>query len=137
MREHLLKSRPRHSNPKQTHTMSTMTILKAWLRSATPAERQQLAERAGTSAEYLKHLSANEDTNYRREPKPALAAAIERETRVLNKSTNGRLPIVYRTDLVEACRQCEFAKRCLGEQVAARGAFPVIVADESEGGNAD
>jgi hypothetical protein len=35
------------------------------------------------------------------------------------KGSGGRLPIVWRTDLVTACRQCEFARRCLGDRALA------------------
>ncbi len=119
--------------------MSTLTVLKTWLRAATNAEREQMAQRAGTSTQYLNHLAAGEETNYRREPKPALAAAIERETKVMAKASMGRLPIVYRTDLVTACRQCEFARKCLGQDIIVRGDFPIVVTAEaeSEGGHAD
>ena len=109
--------------------MSTLTALKSWMRQATPAERSQMAERAGTSVAYLHHLAAGEETNYKREPKPALAAAIERETKLMAKASKGRLPIVYRTDLVTACRQCEFAQRCLGQDVIVRGEFPVVAGE--------
>jgi len=107
-------------------TMTTLTVLKSWMRAATAAEREQMAQRAGTSVAYLHHLAAGEETNYKREPKPGLAAAIERETKVMHKASKGRLPIVYRTDLVTACRQCEFAQRCLGSEVIVRGEFPIV-----------
>lgn len=110
--------------------MTTLTAMKAWLRQATAAEQEALAARAGTSRQYLHHLAAGEETNYRREPKPALAAAIERETKAMAKASKGRLPIVYRTDLVTACRQCEFARKCLGDEVIVRGDFPVVVSSE-------
>ena len=106
--------------------MSTITPMKAWLRQATAAERETLAKTAGTSVQYLHHLAAGEETNYKREPKPALAAAIERETKVLAKASRGRLPVVHRTDLVSACRQCEFARKCLGSEVVDRGEFPIV-----------
>lgn len=107
--------------------MTTLTALKSWLRQATADEQETLAKRAGTSRQYLHHLAAGEETNYRREPKPALAASIERETKVMAKASKGRLPIVYRTDLVRACRECSFARKCLGDEVIVRGDFPVVV----------
>jgi transcriptional regulator with XRE-family HTH domain len=72
--------------------MTTISTFKAWLRQATRAEQETLAERAGTSAQYLNHIAAGDDSNYKREPKPALAAAIERETKVMAKASKGRLP---------------------------------------------
>lgn len=114
--------------------MNTITPLKAWLNAATTAEREMLAKNAGTSVQYLSHLAVNDDKLYKREPKPALAAAIERETKAMARASKGRLPVVYRTDLVTACRQCEFARKCLGE-TAVRSEFPVVV--DSEGGHAD
>ena len=32
----------------------------------------------------------------------------------------GPSSVVYRTDLIVACRECEFARKCLGERVTAR-----------------
>jgi len=106
--------------------MTTITTLKAWLNAATPAEREHLAAEAGTSAQYLGHLAANDDKQYKREPKPELAANIERVTKAMARSSKGRLPVVYRTDLISACRECEFARKCLGERVTASH-FPVVV----------
>jgi hypothetical protein len=106
--------------------MNTITPLKAWLNAATTAEREMLAQNVGTSAQYLGHIAVNDDKLYRREPKPALAAAIERETKAMAKISKGRLPVVWRTDLVSACRQCEFARKCLGE-TAERSEFPIVV----------
>ena len=104
---------------------STITPLKAWLKLATIAERETLAKNVGTSAMYLSHLAVNDDKLYRREPKPALAAAIERETKAMAKASKGRLPVVWRTDLVTACRECEFARKCLGERATA-SEFPIV-----------
>lgn len=113
----------------------TITPLKAWLRAATPAEQELLATRSGTSAAYLRHLAAGEETNYRREPKASLAAAIERETKAMAKASKGRLPVVYRTDLNSTCRQCEFACRALGEDVVVRGEFLVVTAGDGVTGD--
>lgn len=103
----------------------TITPLKAWLKAATPDERAALASRAGTSTQYLNHLSAGEETKYRREAKPALAAAIERETQAMAKASAGRLPVVWRTDLNAHCRSCAFAQKCLGD-VATRSEFAIL-----------
>lgn len=113
--------------------------MKQWMRLATPEEQQLLAHNVGTSRSYLYHLAAGDDSAYKREPRPALAIAIERETAAMHKASKGRLPRVYRTDLVEACAGCEFALKCLGA-AAVRADFPIVtpeMVDESEGGNAD
>ena len=101
------------------------TILKQWMRRATPDERQELAHDAGTTSAYLNHMAAPLGSKYRREPSPILAASIERKTVAMAKSTKGRLPAVYRTDLVAACAQCEFAQRCLGAK-AIRAEFDPV-----------
>jgi hypothetical protein len=106
--------------------VNSISALRAWVRQATPAEQEALATKVGTSRAYLYHLAAGEGTNYRREPKAALAAAIERETIVMARSSNGRLPVVYRTDLNSTCRGCDFARRCLGDAVVVRSEFPVV-----------
>lgn len=41
------------------------------------------------------------------------------------RASKGRLPIVYRTDIVPACRACEFAQKCLGER-AVVSEFPIV-----------
>lgn len=106
--------------------MNNISPLRAWMLAATPDEHRILAERAGTSKAYLHHLAAGEATNYKREPRASLAAAIERETKAMNRASGGRLPIVYRTDLNSTCRQCEFARRCLGDDVVTRSEFQVV-----------
>lgn len=102
-----------------------MTPLKLWMKAATPDEQKTLAHKVGTTRTYLYHLAASEDRDYRREPKPVLAAAIERVTAEMHKLSKGRLPRIYRTDLVKACAQCEFAQRCLGA-AAVRADFQVV-----------
>lgn len=120
--------------------MSKDTILRQWMAAATPEEQQLLAQRVGTKRMYLYHLAAPPDSKYHREPDPKLAAAIERETALMHAASKGRLPRVYRTDLVEACAQCEFARQCLGT-AAVRADFPIVREEdlvvESEGGHHD
>jgi CRISPR/Cas system-associated exonuclease Cas4 (RecB family) len=99
--------------------------MKVWMRAATPAEQETLANKIGTTRSYLYHLSASEDKAYAREPKPKLAAAIERVSAEMHRASKGRLPKVYRTDLVSACRECEFAAKCLGP-AAVRSDFPIV-----------
>ena len=110
-----------------------MNVVKLWMKASTAAEQEVLASKAGTSRAYLYHLSASEEKTYAREPKPKLAAAIERVTAEMHKASKGRLPRIYRTDLVTACRECEFAQKCLGA-AAVRSDFPIVVeADVSKG----
>lgn len=117
-----------------------MTPLKLWMRAATADEQLDLAQRVGTSRTYLYHLAAEEGAGYRREPSPVLAAAIESATRDMHKASGGRLPRIYRTDMVSACRECAFAKKCLGE-IALRAEFPLGLTyetlTETEGGQTD
>jgi hypothetical protein len=108
---------------------SKLTQMRLWMRAATTDEQKLLAHRAGTTRAYLYHLGAHEDSKYKREPRPELAAAIERVTQEMHKASGGRLPVIYRTDLVQACAQCEFARRCLGA-AAARADFPLVTAEK-------
>lgn len=100
--------------------MNTITPLKAWMSSATVDEQDTLASRANTSRGYLYQLAGGH-----RQASADLGAAIERETKVMARASKGRLPIVYRTDIVPACRACEFAQKCLGER-AVVSEFPIV-----------
>ncbi len=111
--------------------MSKDTILRQWMAAATTEEQTRLAHAAGTTRAYLYHLAAPPGTSYHREPDPILAAKLEAESLAMHAETRGRLPRVYRTDLVRACALCSFARKCLGP-AAVRSDFPVVV--ESEGG---
>lgn len=103
--------------------MSSMSQLKAWMRLATPAEQHTLALSAGTSRIYLYHL-ANDQANYGRSASPELAKRIELAAVPIN-AENPRLPRLLRTDLAKACRECEFAERCLGSAAIAESEFRV------------
>lgn len=114
--------------------MTSMNSLKLWMRAATPDEQELLAERAGTSRQYLYQLSGGF-----RVCSADLGSALERETKAMAKASKGRLPIVYRTDLVPACRACEYALKCLGP-IAVASEFPIVTEAalaDSEGGAAD
>jgi hypothetical protein len=97
---------------------NTVNALKVFMRLASADEQQQLADRAGTSRQYLYKL-ANTKTNYARHAKPGLAIAIETVTGEMHRETKGRLPRVYRTDLNHDCRGCAFAQKCLGLKAVA------------------
>lgn len=112
------------------------TMLSHWMRKATAAQQQELAAALGTSRAYLYHLAASPDKRYAREPAPALAAKIEEETARMHLASGGVLPQLYRSDLNSACRQCQFAAKCLGS-IVNRSDFDAVIEDvsaDSEGG---
>lgn len=76
-----------------------MSKLLAFLREATPAERQELAEAASTSVGYLYQLAGKAEN--RRVPRVNLAVSIERKTKELHERSAGRLPVVLVEDLAE------------------------------------
>lgn len=113
--------------------------LHQWLKNASATERETLAVMVGTSTQMLEHYALG-----RRNPSAERGVEIEQATKLLSASTKGRLQVVLRTDIVSACQQCEFAKRCLGADRVAAGAFPVLDDDgdvlpggDSEGGEID
>lgn len=109
-----------------TPSMKTITPMRAWMAAATPDEQTTLAKRVGTSRGMLYQYAGGH-----RQASAAVGAAIERETRLMHKASKGRLPIVYRTDIVPACRACEFAQKCLGER-AVVSEFPIVDAKQME-----
>lgn len=106
--------------------MKIITPMKAWMAAATVDEQVTLAERVGTSRGMLYQYAGGH-----RQASATVGAAIERETKVMAKASKGRLPIVYRTDIVPACRACEFAQKCLGER-AIVSEFPIVDARQME-----
>lgn len=106
-----------------------MNVIKQWMRLASTEEQEQLAKLAGTKRPYLYHLAGEKNKAYKREPMPKLAIALEAASAVLRKQSKGRLPLIYRTDLVTACRECSFAQKCLGA-AAVRSDFPIEVTKE-------
>lgn len=92
-----------------------MTKMTEWMRLASTKEQHELARRAKTSRQYLYVLS-NDRSPHTREAQPELAARIEKASVHLNRK-NPNLPVVMRTDLNQACRNCEYARRCQGGAV--------------------
>ena len=88
--------------------------------TATPDEQEQLAQGAGTSRHYL-YLLAADGKDYQRHAEPALAAKIEAASEKLHKTTKGRLPRLYRTDLARTCAGCPYARQCLGATARRNG----------------
>lgn len=117
--------------------MTTITPMKAWMMAATPQEQEALADTVGTSRAMLYHYAGGF-----REVSASRGGEIERATKAMAKASKGRLPVVYRTDVVEACRGCEYAQKCLGERAVASH-FPIVdprqgeLFAESEGGLTD
>ena len=89
-----------------------MTSLKAFRNAATLEEQEELAQRAGTTREYLfSHLGV-----HRRIPMDK-AEIIEIVTREMFVRTRGRTPVIYRTSMCETCNRCPFAAEALGDGV--------------------
>lgn len=107
----------------------SMNPMKMWMKAATTEEQHALAAAAGTRHNYLYHLASDPSAIYHREPQPEMAAKIEAFTQTLNLENKGRTPVVYRTDLVTACRNCVFAQRCLGSRAMA-SQFPYVEPEE-------
>lgn len=106
--------------------MKTITPMRQWMAAATVEEQELLAQRVGTSRAVLYQLAGGY-----RNASAERAQAIERETKAMALASGGRLPVVYRTDLCEACRSCDFAQRCLGER-AVVSEFPIVDARRLE-----
>ena len=83
---------------------------KLWMDAATPQQQEDLAAHLETTRPVLYHYSSK---FY--QMGPDRAGKIERYTLALHKESGGKMPKVYRTDLNAACRDCEFAAKCLGE----------------------
>lgn len=100
--------------------MKTITSMKAWMAAATVDEQELLAERVGTTRGMLYQYAGGHRT-----ASAERAGAIERATAEMHKASKGRLPKIYRTDLSEACLQCEYAQKCLKGQ-AVVSEFPIV-----------
>jgi DNA-binding transcriptional regulator YdaS (Cro superfamily) len=86
--------------------------LKIWIALASADEQQVLAERVGTSRATLYQYA-----NGHRQCSAERAGEIERVTAEMARASKGRLPRLYRTDLADACAQCDYARKCLGPRV--------------------
>lgn len=110
-------------------TVRMISQLRAWWLLATAEERQQLADEARTSLQYLYRLTTDPGKRGHRAPSAELGARIETATRTMAKASKGRLPVVWRTDTVQACRECAFAARCLGRDRAEKGHFGIPITE--------
>lgn len=86
-----------------------MTPMKHFMTIATPGEQQQLADKIGTTRAMLYQWAGGH-----RKASAEMAGHIESATAAMNRSSKGRLPRIYRTDLCAACQGCSYAKKALG-----------------------
>lgn len=82
--------------------------MKAWMSAATSQEQETLAKAINSSRGYLYQLSSGERT-----ASAEKARAIELAATTIRRK-NKSLPVLLRTDLCPACRECEYAKQCGG-----------------------
>lgn len=116
----------RNKGPKWDKVEKTMTSMRVWMKVASVAEQELLADKVGTSRQMLYQYAGNH-----RRASAATAGVIERVTAEMHKASKGRLPKIYRTDLSEACLQCEYAQKCLKGQ-AVVSEFPIVDARQLE-----
>ncbi len=83
--------------------------LHIWMSLASADEQAALAERVGTSRATLYQYASGH-----RQCSADRAGEIERVTAERARSSKGRLPRLYRTDLSDACANCDYARKALG-----------------------
>lgn len=98
-----------------------MNMFRLWMKKATEDERLLMAAETGTTRGNLDQYAGGH-----RQPSAQRGAEIERQAALMHGESEGRLPLLFRTDLVEACRNCEFARTCLGDAVVDRADFPIV-----------
>lgn len=101
-----------------------MNMMRFWMKRATEEERELLSLAVGTSRGNLDQYAGGF-----RQPSATRGREIEQVSHEMSEHTAGRLPKLYRTDLVEACRSCEFARVCLGKDIVDRADFPLVDED--------
>lgn len=74
------------------------TPLAAWMRAATPDQRERLATLSGTSVNYLWQIAT-----CRRMPNVALAVGIEDASKVLRAESKRKLPLVTAREIATMC----------------------------------
>lgn len=85
--------------------------LQVWMALASADEQQLLADRVGTSRATLYQYGSGH-----RQCSAERAGEIERVTHEMARASKGRLPRLYRTDLADACANCEYARKCIGSR---------------------
>lgn len=94
-----------------------MNQMRLWLRAATPDERKALAELSGTTVGSLNQIAGSyRNKDQMPSVKAGFAGLIAKAAQALRKN-NKALPELTRTDLSPDCRDCEYAKRCAGQNV--------------------
>lgn len=106
--------------------MKTITSIKAWMAAATADEQHLLASKIGTTRGQLYQLAGGH-----RQASADMAGRIESATTEMAKASKGRLPVVYRTDVCQACRECQYAAKCLGSRAIVSD-FPIVDARQLE-----
>jgi hypothetical protein len=88
--------------------------LHTWLLAATSDEQQQLADAStsGSTNTLFQYALGN------RTPSAEKAGMIEQAAEPITRKSKGRLPQLLRTDMVAACRECPYARKCLGAKAA-------------------
>jgi len=72
-----------------------LTKLRIWMNAATSSEQQHLADAIGTSRAMLYQYASGH-----REVSAARGGEIEAVSKLMSRASKGRLPVLYRTDLV-------------------------------------
>lgn len=80
-------------------TVNHVTCLLTLLRACSPEERERLAQLSGTTVNYLYAAAGCS----REQMRVGLAVGIEDASRVLNKETGGKTPIVTARELATMC----------------------------------
>jgi hypothetical protein len=106
--------------------MKTLHPMQVWMSAATADEQVLLATNAGTTRGHLYQLAGGH-----RQASAVMAGKIEAATAEMHKHSKGRLPVVVRTDLCEACRGCQYAAKCLGQRAVVSD-FPIVSEKQME-----
>ena len=95
--------------------------LHAWLKAADVDQQQALADATtkGSINTLFQYALGN------RRPSAQKAGQIEAAAENIRKRSKGRLPRILRTDLAAACRECPYARKCLGQAAVASDFEPV------------
>lgn len=108
-----------------------MNQLKAFLAAATTEEKAALAKLSETTVGTLHQVAGGYRKGGAAVVRSGLAMRIEAAAAQLRKK-NRSLPELFRTDLSPECRECDFAKRCLGNKTAG-GDFSVLTEQDRDG----
>lgn len=87
-----------------------MNALQSWLYKATPQQRRELAEKAGTTTASLHQASKAYRTKGVLRITPDLAARLEKASLSIAIT-----PSLRREDLSPACSACDLAAKCRGQ----------------------